>query len=54
MLHFTAPLLLLVASAFAGQIPIEKFDPADATDMGKYVDECKLLAKNIKCMLLFL
>ena len=44
MLHFTAPLVLLVASAIAAEnaIPIERFDVNDVNDMKKWDDECKL------------
>ena len=47
MLHFTAPLVLLVASAIAAEnvIPIERFDVNDVNDMKKWDDECKLLSK---------
>ena len=47
MLHFTAPLVLLVASAFVaeGAFPIEHLDINNFDDMKKWDEGCKLLAK---------
>merc|ERR1711981_197189 len=39
MLHFTALVAFLVASAFAADISIERFDVNDVNDMKKLVDE---------------
>ena len=43
MLNYTALLVLLVASAFAAEIPIQRFDVNDVNDMKTRGDEGKLI-----------
>ena len=45
MLNFTALLVLLVASVFAAEIPIQRFDVNDVNDMKQRDDKGKLKAK---------